>query len=98
MNSQAVDHHGPHGKNLKEVESCKCTRQLHDESETDLREVDGKNASFNNEIGTKNDPGRLAEEKFVQKNADDARGLAGFPKQSGGPGENPYGTLKNSAA
>lgn len=60
--------------------------------------VDGKNASFNNEIGTKNDPGRVAEETFAQRNADDARGLAGFPTQTGGSGENPYGTLKDSEA
>lgn len=60
--------------------------------------MDGKNASFNNEIGTENDPGRLAEEKFAERNADDARGLAGVATQKGSADENPYGTLKDSSA
>jgi hypothetical protein len=59
--------------------------------------VSGKNASFNNEIGTKNDPGRLAEKKFEQINAD-GRGQAGLPRQSGSGDSNFYDTLKNSSA
>lgn len=40
---------------------------------------DGKNASFNSEIGGKNDPGRLAEQKFERENAQ-AGNNAGFPR------------------
>lgn len=60
--------------------------------------VDGKNASFNNEIGTKNDPGRLAEEKFSRDNSDGAGGQAGLPTQKGSADENPYGELKDTSA
>lgn len=99
VNSQAVDHGGPKGKNLKEDDNCTYTRTVVvREIELTLdTTVTGKNASFNNEIGTKNDPGRLAEEKFAQDNADAAGTLAGFPKQAGSADENPFGTLKGSS-
>lgn len=53
-----------------------------------------KNASFNQDIGGKNDPGRLAEEKFARDNAEG--GDAGMPTQKGGLGDNPYDTLGGS--
>lgn len=58
----------------------------------------GTNASFNNEIGTKNDPGRLAEEKFAQQNADKEGGSAGMTKQGGFGDENQYSTFKDDSS
>jgi hypothetical protein len=54
---------------------------------------DSKNASFNQEIGTKNDPGRLAEEKMQRENAD-AGGDAVMPKQRGVTSDNEYSALE----
>lgn len=65
---------------------------------TEDAELHGNNASFNNEIGTKNDPGRLAEEKFAQQNAEREGGSAGMPKQAGYGDENPYGTFKGDSS
>lgn len=76
MSSQYVDEGGPKGKNLTEGGF----------------DGDAKNASFNQDIGGKNDPGRLAEQKFQKENADTA-GIAGMPKQQGVTGENTYDTL-----
>jgi len=76
VSSQYVDEGGPKGKNLTEGGFGS----------------DAKNASFNQDIGGKNDPGRLAEEKFQRVNADTA-GTAGLPKQQGTTGENTYDTL-----
>ncbi|KUJ18392.1 uncharacterized protein LY89DRAFT_733063 [Mollisia scopiformis] len=76
VNSQYVDAGGPKGKNL--------TEGGFDEN--------AKNASFNQDIGGKNDPGRLAEQKFERENAD-AAGTAGMPKQQGVSGDNTYDTL-----
>lgn len=75
--SQYVDGGLPKGNNL---------------TEGGFSDGDVKNASFNNEIGTKNDPGRLAEEKFQRQNAD-AAGDAGMPRQEGVTGENTYDSL-----
>lgn len=72
---------GPHGKNLKEGGFSS----------------DGKNASFNSDIGGKNDPGRLAEQNFQKVNANTA-GTAGLPKQTGTTGEQPFGALDNETS
>jgi hypothetical protein len=53
---------------------------------------DSKNASFNQEIGTENDPGRLAEEKMQRTNAD-AGGDAVMPRQGGVTDDNEYSAL-----
>jgi hypothetical protein len=73
---------GPKGKNL---------------TEGGFESDDNKNASFNNEIGTKNDPGRLAEEKMLRENAD-AGGDAAFPRQKGASGDNQYQALGGDTA
>lgn len=77
VNSQFQDQAGPKGKNL---------------TEGGFESNDSKNASFNNEIGTKNDPGRLAEEKMQRANAD-AAGDAAMPRQKGMSGDNEYDAL-----
>ncbi|KAN0112742.1 hypothetical protein V8E51_005693 [Hyaloscypha variabilis] len=77
VNSQFQDQAGPHGKNL---------------TEGGFESNDSKNASFNQEIGTKNDPGRLAEEKIFRANADTA-GDASMPRQKGVTGDNEYDAL-----
>lgn len=77
VNSQYQDRGGPHGKNL---------------TEGGFESNDRKNASFNQEIGTKNDPGRLAEQKFQRINAD-AAGDAGMPRQKGMTGDNEFDAL-----
>jgi hypothetical protein len=53
---------------------------------------DSKNASFNQEIGTKNGPGRLAELKMQRANAD-ATGDVAMPRQMGTTGDNEYDAL-----
>jgi len=77
VNSQFVDTTGPKGKNL---------------TEGGFDEDDTKNASFNGDIGGKNDPGRLAEESFSQQNAGFSES-AGMPIQKGDSGDNTYGSL-----
>jgi len=77
VNSQYVDAAGPKGKNL---------------TEGGFESNDSKNASFNGDIGGKNDPGRLAEEKFQRSNAD-AAGDAAMPRQQGDVGDNAYESL-----
>ena len=77
VNSQFQDKAGPHGKNL---------------TEGGFESNDSKNASFNQEIGTKNDPGRLAEEKMFRANADTG-GDAAMPRQKGTTGDNEYDAL-----
>jgi hypothetical protein len=77
VNSQFVDESGPKGKNL---------------TEGGFTDSDGKNASFNGQIGRKNDPGRLAEEKFVRDNAN-ASESAGMPLQGGDTGYNSFDAL-----
>jgi hypothetical protein len=53
---------------------------------------DRKNASFNSEIGTENDPSRKTEIAFEMLNAG---GDTGFPRQGRVSGKNPYETLNN---
>jgi len=77
VDSQGVDVGGPKGKNL---------------TEGGFESNDKNNASFNSEIGSKNDPGRAAEAKFQRANAD-AAGDAGFPRQKGTTGNSAYDTL-----
>lgn len=77
MSSQYVDAGGPKGKNI---------------TEGGFESNDSKNASWNSEIWTKNDPGRLAEDKMQRTNAD-AGFDAGQPRQKGGSGDNTYDNL-----
>ena len=78
--SQYVDGGLPKGKNL---------------TEGGFTDDDAKNASFTNEIGSKDDPGRLAEEKFQRQNAG---GDAGMPRQQGVTGDNSFDTLGDASA
>ena len=82
VNSQYVDAGGPKGKNLHEG---------------GFESRDANNASFNSEIGSKNDPSRLAEQKFQRQNAD-YDGEAGIPRQDGVLEDNAYETLKRDAS
>jgi len=75
-----VDGGKPKGKNITEGGS---------------EAYDRRNASFNQEIGGKNDPGRLAEAKFSKDNA--TGGSAGFPKQKGDTGENTFDALNRES-
>jgi hypothetical protein len=79
LNSQYVDGGGPKGSNLTEGR---------------FDSDDAKNASFNNEIGTKMDPGRLAEQKMIRENAD-AAGDAAMPRQKGVSGDNTFDALES---
>jgi len=58
---------------------------------------DSKNASFTTDIGSKNDPGRLAEQKFQRENMQNA-GDAGFPRDQGAPGGTTYDALGGDTA
>lgn len=52
------------------------------------------NASFNSEIGSQDDPARLAEQKFARENAQSAADAGtGAGRQAGIDGENVYGKL-----
>ena len=82
VNSQFIDTKGPHGKNI---------------TEGGFESDDKKNASMNSEIGGENDPGRLAEQKFENANADTA-GNAGMQKQMGTTGDSQYDTLDNKTS
>ncbi|KAK0107340.1 hypothetical protein ONS95_004033 [Cadophora gregata] len=82
VNSQYHDTAGPKGRNLHEG---------------GFESRDANNASFNSEIGSKNDPSRLAEQKFQRQNAD-YDGDAAFPKQKGELEDNAYETLKRDAS
>ncbi|KAK0659580.1 hypothetical protein DIS24_g3833 [Lasiodiplodia hormozganensis] len=55
------------------------------------------NASFNSEIGSKNDPGRIAEQKF-QRSAQQSGLDAAQPKDKGDTGDQPYSVLKEASA
>ncbi|KAH7356885.1 hypothetical protein BKA65DRAFT_474678 [Rhexocercosporidium sp. MPI-PUGE-AT-0058] len=80
--SQFLDTGGPKGRNLHEG---------------GFESRDANNASFNSEIGSKNDPGRLAERKFQTQNAVvDLE--AGVPTQKGDLEGNTYDTLKRDAS
>lgn len=80
--SQYVDGGLPKGKNL---------------TEGGFEDGDDKNASFTSEIGSKNDPGRLAEQKFQRQNADAAED-AGMPRQQGVTGDNSYDALSGETS
>lgn len=58
---------------------------------------DAKNASFNSEIGGKNDPSRLAEQKMQRENAQSASD-AGFPRDKGTTEGTPYDILGGDTA
>jgi hypothetical protein len=82
VNSQYVDGGGPKGSNL---------------TEGGFDSDDAKNASFNDEIGTKMDPGRLAEQKMMRENAD-AAGDAAIPRQKGVSGDNTFDALEGDTS
>ena len=71
----------PHGKNLKEGGF----------------DSDGPNASFNNDIGGKNDPGRAALSGFQKSNANVAAD-SGRSGEEEGKTENSFGALDNSTS
>ncbi|TVY82337.1 hypothetical protein LSUE1_G002496 [Lachnellula suecica] len=77
VSSQYIDPAGPKGSNL---------------TEGGFESNDKKNASWNSDIGGKNDPGRLAEQKFQSANAD-VGDSAGMPRQTGESGDNTYDAL-----
>jgi len=77
VDSQFVDVSGPKGRNL---------------TEGGFESNDRNNASFNSEIGSRKDPGRLAEAKFEKSNADGAFD-AGTMRQQGTTGDTPYDAL-----
>ncbi|KAL3427137.1 hypothetical protein PVAG01_00646 [Phlyctema vagabunda] len=80
VNSQYIDAGKPKGKNL---------------TEGGFSDDDGKNASFNGDIGGKNDPGRLAEQGFDRSNAAvDNVAAVGTGKTDGGK----YDTLGDADA
>jgi hypothetical protein len=86
VSSQYVDGGRPKGSNLMEG---------------GFDSDDAKNASFNNEIGTKMDPGRLAEQKMTRENADaagDAAGDAAMPRQKGVSGDNTFDALEGDTS
>jgi len=56
---------------------------------------DAPNASFNNDIGGKNDPGRLAEQK-MQLHTAQSGGDAGGPRQKGVTGDGQFDALSNN--
>jgi len=80
VNSQGRDESGPHGKNV---------------TEGGFESNDRKNASFNGDIGGKNDPGRAAISGFQRANAE---GGGVPPKQAGGLGESGYDVLGDTEA
>ncbi|KAI9845358.1 MAG: hypothetical protein M1838_001782 [Thelocarpon superellum] len=56
---------------------------------------DSKNASFNADIGSENDPGRLAEQKFQRASAENTSDAAGGPRQKNVSGGMPYEALSS---
>jgi hypothetical protein len=77
VDSQYVDVGGPKGRDL---------------TEGGFESNDGNNASFNSDIGTKNDPGRAAEANFQRANAGSGGGSS-MPKQKVLTGDTPYDAL-----
>lgn len=69
-------HAKPHGKNIKEGDI----------------DPDAPNASMSGEIGTENDPGRKAEERFERYNTESARDLG--PRDKKISNDDPYAPLK----
>ena len=82
VSSQYVDPSGPKGKNL---------------TEGGFDSNDNKNASWNQDIGSKNDPGRLAEDKFEKQNAQAGFDAGGGPRQKGVTGDNTYDALEDNS-
>ncbi|KAI1330123.1 hypothetical protein F5Y16DRAFT_364116 [Xylariaceae sp. FL0255] len=70
---------GPHGKNLTE--------------DPNMTEDSGKNASFNAEIGSKDDPSLLAEQKMNMRNSDVVGSSGG--REVGIDNKTPYDVLGN---
>lgn len=81
VDSQYIKVGGPKGRNL---------------TEGGFESSDRNNASFNSEIGSKDDPGRAAELKFEKVNAVSA-GDAGFPRQREITGKTTYDALDPNA-
>jgi hypothetical protein len=77
VNSQYFDAGKPKGKNI---------------TEGHFDGYPGKNASFNQEIGTRKDPGRVAEQEFQRQNANSAYDAA-MPRQKGVSNDNDYNAL-----
>ncbi|KAI9742177.1 MAG: hypothetical protein M1818_004077 [Claussenomyces sp. TS43310] len=77
VNSQYVDTGKPKGANLTDGGF----------------DSDAKNASFSTDIGSENDPGRAAEQKFATATTRNEAGLAASAAQQGGTEGNQYGTL-----
>ncbi|KAH8652215.1 hypothetical protein BX600DRAFT_527380 [Xylariales sp. PMI_506] len=73
---------GPHGKNITEDESI-ATQDI------------AKNASFS-EFGTRNDPGRAAEQKFVAADSAPVGGGSAGPRESGIDGKTRFDVLGSS--
>jgi hypothetical protein len=70
-----LQHTKPNGRNIKEGGF----------------QSDAKNASFNSDIGTNQDPGREALNKFQRSNADTS---SNGPRQKGVEGETPWSPLE----
>ncbi|KAI9845153.1 MAG: hypothetical protein M1837_005038 [Sclerophora amabilis] len=56
---------------------------------------DDPNASFNSEIGSKDDPSRLAEANFQRREAESGPDAGGGPRQKGVDGDQPYDALSS---
>lgn len=83
LNQYYRDPSGPHGKNITEDNSIGT-------------EDRSKNISFAAEIGSKDDPGLLAEQKFAQVNSLPA--IAGGGRQKGVDDKTPYDALGEETA
>ncbi len=59
---------------------------------------DGKNVSFNSDVGDENDPGRAAENKFARENAQSGADAGGGPRQKGVSGDGQYDVLEDDQA
>jgi len=82
LNQYIKEPGGPKGKNLREGV---------------FEDNDGKNASFNNEIRTENDPGRIVEAKYERANAETAEAM-GVPVDRGAPGKSEYDVLSSDTS
>ncbi|KAJ8062216.1 hypothetical protein OCU04_008768 [Sclerotinia nivalis] len=66
-------------------------------TENEFESNDAKNASFDTDIGGKNDPSRVAEQKMQRENAQSAYD-SGYPRDEGEPGGTPYDVLSGDTA
>ncbi|GKT66933.1 hypothetical protein ColTof4_12878 [Colletotrichum tofieldiae] len=81
VNNQYIrDPNGPHGKNISEGFDTKNTK-------------DGVQAAFNAEVGSENDPGRVAEQGFQQSQTKAGRDAG--PRQTEVSGQTVYENLKS---